>query len=88
MRQEAEVRASRARIVRAGDEARQRLERNLHDGAQQRLVPRSRSALRLIESKLETDRAAASSLLAGARVELSEALDELRELAVISTRRS
>ena len=80
MRQETEVRASRARIVRAGDEARQRLERNLHDGAQQRLVSLS-IALRLIESKLETDPAAAAPLLAGARVELSEALDELRELA-------
>ena len=80
MRQEAEVRASRARIVRAGDEERQRLERNLHDGAQQRLVSLS-IALRLIETKLETDPAAATSLLAGARVELSEALAELRELA-------
>ena len=79
-RREAEVRASRARIVRAGDEARQRLERNLHDGAQQRLVSLS-IALRLIESKLDTDPAAAVPLVAGARVELSEALDELRELA-------
>jgi PAS domain S-box-containing protein len=80
LRQEAEVRASRSRIVQAGDDARQRLERNLHDGAQQRLVSLSIS-LRLIESKLDTDVAVAARMLAGAREELSEALDELRELA-------
>ncbi|MFN8222829.1 MAG: histidine kinase [Gaiellales bacterium] len=79
-RQEAEVRASRARIVRAGDEARQRLERNLHDGAQQRLVSLSVS-LRLIEGRLESDPGSAAEMLVAARAELSEALDELRELA-------
>ena len=51
-RQEEELRASRARIVKAGDEARRRLERNLHDGAQQRLVALSLS-LRLAQSKVE-----------------------------------
>ena len=56
------------------------LERNLHDGAQQRLVALS-IALRLIETKLESDRAAAAELLAGARDELTHALEELRELA-------
>ena len=50
-RQEEELRASRARIVKAGDEARRRLERNLHDGAQQRLVALSLS-LRLAQSKV------------------------------------
>ncbi len=53
-RQEEEIRASRARIVEAGDEARRRLERNLHDGAQQRLVALSLS-LRLAQAKLDSD---------------------------------
>ena len=57
-RQEEEIRASRARIVEAGDEARRRLERNLHDGAQQRLVALS-LALRLAQSKVESDPEAA-----------------------------
>jgi signal transduction histidine kinase len=79
-RQEEEIRASRARIVAAGDEARRRLERNLHDGAQQRLVALS-LALRLAQSKLTTDPEAATTVLDSAREELSAALDELRELA-------
>jgi signal transduction histidine kinase len=79
-RQEAEVRASRARLVAAADEARQQLERNLHDGAQQRLVALSVS-LRLAESKLAGDPATAADLVAGAREELAHALEELRELA-------
>jgi PAS domain S-box-containing protein len=77
---EDEIIASRARIVRAEDEARRRLERNLHDGAQQRLVALSVS-LRLVESKIEQDPGAASELLTGARDELTHALEELRELA-------
>ena len=79
-RQEEEIRASRARIVEAGDEARRRLERNLHDGAQQRLVALS-LALRLAQSKVETDPEAAAAVLESAREELAAALDELRELA-------
>jgi PAS domain S-box-containing protein len=79
-RQEHELRASRARILQAEDEARRKLERNLHDGAQQRLVALSVS-LRLAESKLVTDSAKATELLAGAREELAHALEELRELA-------
>ena len=79
-RQDEEVRASRARIVEAGDGARRRLERNLHDGAQQRLVALSLS-LRLAQSKLDTDPVAAEAVLEGARTELAAALDELRELA-------
>ena len=78
--QEEELRASRARIVAAGDDERRRLERNLHDGAQQRLVALS-LALRLAQAKLESDPAAASELLAGASEELAQALEELRELA-------
>jgi signal transduction histidine kinase len=72
--------ASRARIVTAGDTERRRLERNLHDGAQQRLVALS-LALRLALAKLEADPAAARTILAGASDELALALDELRELA-------
>ncbi len=79
-RHEQEVRASRARLVAAGDDARRRLERNLHDGAQQRLVALSVS-LRLAESRLLTDAEAAVTILASAREELAHALEELRELA-------
>jgi PAS domain S-box-containing protein len=79
-RQEAEVRASRSRIVAATDAARRRLERNLHDGAQQRLAALSIS-LRLAEAKLTTDPQHAVENLAAARLELTEALEELRELA-------
>lgn len=79
-RQEEEVRASRSRIVAATDAARRRLERNLHDGAQQRLAALSLS-LRLTESKLPVDVEAAIESLGAARSELAQALDELRELA-------
>jgi PAS domain S-box-containing protein len=79
-RQEEEIRASRARIMQAGDDARRRLERNLHDGAQQRLVALSLS-LRLAQSKVTTDPAAAERLLEASREELAAALEELRELA-------
>jgi PAS domain S-box-containing protein len=79
-RQEAEVRASRSRIVAATDAARRRLERNLHDGAQQRLAALSLS-LRLAESKLPAEPERATEILVAARLELNEALEELRELA-------
>jgi PAS domain S-box-containing protein len=72
--------ASRARIVTAGDVERRRLERNLHDGAQQRLVTLSVS-LRLALEKLGDDPEAARELLIGATDELTVALEELRELA-------
>jgi PAS domain S-box-containing protein len=77
---EEELRASRARIVEAGDAERRRLERNLHDGAQQRLVSLS-LALRLARGKLEDDPGGAAELLDGAGDELAQALEELRELA-------
>jgi PAS domain S-box-containing protein len=79
-RQAEELRASRSRIVAATDAARRRLERNLHDGAQQRLAALSLS-LRLAEARLPTDAAQAAELLNAARDELARALDELRELA-------
>jgi signal transduction histidine kinase len=71
--------ASRARIVEAGDAARRRIERDLHDGAQQRLVALALS-LGLLQSSLEPD-SVASGRLALARRELDAALRELRELA-------
>jgi signal transduction histidine kinase len=75
-----ELRASRARIVSAGDEERRRLERDLHDGAQQRLLSLG-LALQLARAKLGPDANGAADLLAEADVELRAALDELRELA-------
>jgi PAS domain S-box-containing protein len=75
-----ELTASRARIVQAGDAARRRLERNLHDGAQQRLVTLSLT-LRLAQAKLHDDTAAAQELLEASSEELASALEELRELA-------
>jgi signal transduction histidine kinase len=74
-----ELTASRARIVQASDAARRRIERNLHDGAQQRLVTLSLS-LRLAERQLEGDPRTAA-ILADISQELSETLQELRELA-------
>jgi signal transduction histidine kinase len=71
--------ASRARIVTAADAARQRIERDLHDGAQQRLVSLALS-LRLLQSSLD-DGSEAARELAAARSELDQALEELRELA-------
>jgi PAS domain S-box-containing protein len=79
-RQESELRSSRVRLVRAGDEARRRLERNLHDGAQQRLVSLS-LALRLAHSRLRDSPEEAERLLNGASEELAQALEDLRELA-------
>jgi len=75
-----ELAASRARIVAAGDVERRRLERNLHDGAQQRLVALSYSLQRAL-AKVDADPAAARALLGEAAEELGRALQELRELA-------
>jgi PAS domain S-box-containing protein len=75
-----ELAASRARIVQTGDEERRRLERNLHDGAQQRLVALSLT-LRLCERKLAAVDRDALELVRRAQSELADALDELRELA-------
>jgi signal transduction histidine kinase len=75
-----ELAASRLRIVEASDTERRRLERNLHDGAQQRLVSLS-IGLRLAEAKLQASPEEAGKLLAAASEDLAEALTELRELA-------
>jgi signal transduction histidine kinase len=76
----AEVRASRARIVAAGDAERRRLERDLHDGAQQRLLG-IRLALRLARTRVGHDDAEVQDLLTEADEELMAGLDELRALA-------
>jgi signal transduction histidine kinase len=73
----AEVRASRARIVAAGDAERRRIERDLHDGAQQRLLG-IRLALRLARGRPGQE---AERMLMEADEELRAALDELRALA-------
>jgi signal transduction histidine kinase len=75
----AEIKASRERIVAAGDAERRRLERNLHDGAQQRLVGIALQ-LRLLQNRLQDDPSSAQ-LVAGASDELAHSLSELRELA-------
>jgi signal transduction histidine kinase len=79
--QEAELRASRARIVEAGDAERRRAERDLHDGAQQRLVGLL-LGLRLARARLSTDsRGQAATRLDQATAELQGAVDDLRGLA-------
>jgi signal transduction histidine kinase len=74
-----ELDASRARIVEAADAARQRIERDLHDGAQQRLVSLALN-LRLLQANLDAGSEAARELEA-ARSELEDTLEELRDLA-------
>ena len=74
-----DVSESRARIVAAGDAERRRIERNLHDGAQQRLVSVS-LLLHLIRRQLEGKPEAVPELLESAQSELALALEEIREL--------
>jgi signal transduction histidine kinase len=76
-----EVRESRARVVEAGDHARQRLERDLHDGAQQRLLALSLAIERARALGDGEDRSRLDKLLSEASAELKETLAELRELA-------
>ena len=75
-----ELRASRARIVESADAARRRIERDLHDGAQQQLVA---LALRLgaARSRVERDPRGAAELLDDAATDLDAAIRDLRELA-------
>ena len=75
-----ELRASRVRIVQAADAARRRIERDLHDGAQQRLVSLALE-VRLARSQVEKDPAKAPAFLERFGDELLEASAELRELA-------
>lgn len=74
-----ELRGSRRRVIEAADAERQRLERNLHDGAQQRLATLSLE-LAMLEEFLESD-PEASELLEQAQNNLADSLEELRELA-------
>jgi signal transduction histidine kinase len=76
----AELQASRERIVTAGDTERRRLERNLHDGAQQRLVALSMQ-LRLLRGRIREDPSTAEALVTTASDELALSRTELRELA-------
>jgi signal transduction histidine kinase len=73
-----ELRASRARIVEVSDAERKRLERNLHDGAQQQLVA---LALQLRLARNKTTDEESAKLIDGALEQLDQALSELRELA-------
>jgi signal transduction histidine kinase len=75
-----DLRHARARIIEAADAERRRLERDLHDGAQQRLVALALT-LGVAQSKLTKDPAAVGPLIASAREEAQQAVQELRELA-------
>jgi len=76
-----QLRASRTRIVEAGLRERRRLERNLHDGAQQRLVSTSLTLRLAIAQLWDAPRKDVHDLLVEATSELSQALEELRDLA-------
>src|SRR3954468_17354162 len=76
----AQLTASRARIVEASVAERRRLERNLHDGAQQRLVTLALH-LRIAQESLVSDPAAAGAMLDSVGADLKLALEELQELA-------
>jgi signal transduction histidine kinase len=79
-RQADELRASRARIVEAGDEQRRRIERDLHDGAQQHLVALAVS-VNLVRQIADNDPDTAKSMLEQIGSDLQEAVQELRNLA-------
>ncbi|MBN8867730.1 MAG: hypothetical protein J0H98_09260 [Solirubrobacterales bacterium] len=76
----AELRASRSRIVEAGDAARREIERNLHDGAQQHLVSLALK-LQMARARVDSEPGEAIEILDGASAELEQTLAELRELA-------
>jgi signal transduction histidine kinase len=76
----AELRASRKRIVATADGERRRLERNIHDGAQQQLVALSVMA-RLAETTLDSDKEGARAMLVQAQADAADALENLQDLA-------
>jgi signal transduction histidine kinase len=75
-----QLRGSRQRLVHAQDEERRKLERNLHDGAQQQLVALA-VQLRLAEQMTERDPSKAKQLLGGLQAATTQALEDLRDLA-------
>jgi signal transduction histidine kinase len=75
-----ELRASRQRLVSAQDEERRKLERNIHDGAQQQLVALA-VKLRLADTLIERDPSKAHELMTQLQGETTGALDDLRDLA-------
>ncbi len=76
----AELLASRKRIVEAADGERRRLERNIHDGAQQQLVALSVMA-RLAETTVDSDKDSARAMVVQAQADAAGALENLRDLA-------
>jgi signal transduction histidine kinase len=79
-RQTEQLKVSRARVVSAGDAERRRIERDLHDGAQQQLVALSVS-LRLAQELTDSDPAGAAAILGQLGTDVESALEGLRELA-------
>src|SRR4051812_35628190 len=75
-----DLRGARERIIAAADEERRRIQRDLHDGAQQRLVSLA-LILSLAEARLQSDPEKAAELIGQAREEAQHAIGELRELA-------
>src|SRR4051794_30912431 len=75
-----ELEACRATVVESGIAERRRIERDLHDGAQQRLVALSLQ-LGIARARLPEDPGAAAEMLDAARTELGVALGELRDIA-------
>ena len=75
-----DLRASRQRLVSAQDEERRKIERNLHDGAQQQLVALA-IKMNLVQSLAEKDPARASAMMGQVKGELQESLETLRDLA-------
>jgi signal transduction histidine kinase len=75
-----ELERSRQRLVAAGDAARRRIERDLHDGVQQRLISQLLN-LRAVQMRAQKDPTAAATMLDATISDLEDAIDELRELA-------
>jgi len=75
-----ELQASRQRVVAAGDQERRRIERNIHDGAQQQLVAMALK-LRLANALAERDLERARGMMAELETDMTQALDDLRDLA-------